>query len=352
MKAKQKSGLRPRAILFAAGIALSGAWSLGSGYYIVFHDHMMVSLLKQQATMQYAYEDRLASLQAALDDANNRNDREDDAQSLRGRDIEARAAKLEANAARLDEILAVNGSTPGVRPHAELDGLRRSGGAGHLDTRLASLETHQRKTIQAWSARIQETATRIGAALAELGLPDADQRASGGPFIPLPDAAATIDTDLDGLRVDLAHRDRLASAIAGLPLRLPVEGRLDVTSGYGTRRDPFLGRIALHSGIDLRGDYGTPVTAAAGGVVTSAGPEAGYGTMVEIDHANGYATRYAHLSSTAAVVGQSVAAGTLVGRIGTTGRSTGPHLHYEVRIAGQPVDPARYISLAEMIADR
>ena len=148
----------------------------------------------------------------------------------------------------------------------------------------------------------------------------------------------------------LARRHRLESAATRLPLRQPIAGALDVTSGFGARRDPFYGRLALHTGIDLRQDYGSDVSAVAAGTVTIAGSESGYGTLVEIDHGNGYATRYAHLSVASVKIGDKVAAGTPIGRVGTSGRSTGPHLHYEVRIAGEPVDPARYLKLAASLA--
>jgi murein DD-endopeptidase MepM/ murein hydrolase activator NlpD len=99
----------------------------------------------------------------------------------------------------------------------------------------------------------------------------------------------------------------------------------------------------MHTGVDLMEAYGGPVLATANGVVTVAGPSGGYGNMVEIDHGNGLATRYAHLSTIDVELHQKVAAGTVVGRVGATGRATGPHLHYETRINGEPVDPTRFL---------
>jgi len=116
-----------------------------------------------------------------------------------------------------------------------------------------------------------------------------------------------------------------------------------VTSPFGYRADPFLGRLALHTGVDLLQAYGAEIRATAAGRVIHAGPMGGYGTMVEIDHGNGLTTRYAHMSELMVEEGETVAEGTALGRIGTTGRSTGPHLHYEVRVDGEPVDPERFL---------
>jgi murein DD-endopeptidase MepM/ murein hydrolase activator NlpD len=173
----------------------------------------------------------------------------------------------------------------------------------------------------------------------------------GGPFVPLSISdgdkafareAALLQTAIDtseGLRRLLPH----------LPLRRPLYAAAEVTSGFGARIDPFLGRAALHTGVDLRDDYGAAVRATAAGVVTSAGPNAGYGNMVEVDHGNGLTTRYAHLSAVLVAEDQKVEAGTIVGKLGTTGRSTGPHLHYETRIDGEPVDPERFLKAGALL---
>jgi murein DD-endopeptidase MepM/ murein hydrolase activator NlpD len=107
--------------------------------------------------------------------------------------------------------------------------------------------------------------------------------------------------------------------------------------------DPFNGRAAIHTGIDLRGETGDPVHVTAAGKVTIAGREGGYGNMVEVDHGNGLATRYGHLSRIDVKIGQMVRIGETIGRIGSTGRSTGPHLHYETRVRGEAVDPQKYL---------
>ena len=124
-----------------------------------------------------------------------------------------------------------------------------------------------------------------------------------------------------------------------------------MTSPFGMRMHPLLGRLAIHTGIDLRGDLGVPVRATATGKVTIAGRQGGYGNMVEISHGDGLVTRFGHLSEISVKLGQVVRIGEMVGRIGSTGRSTGPHLHYETRANGEPVDPQKFLNAGLKLGD-
>jgi murein DD-endopeptidase MepM/ murein hydrolase activator NlpD len=126
-------------------------------------------------------------------------------------------------------------------------------------------------------------------------------------------------------------------------LILPVAGR--PSSGYGMRADPIKHAEINHPGFDLAAPTGTPVSAAAGGTVIHAGPAGTYGNLVTIRHDNGYETRYAHLSAVNTNPGERVEAGQLIGKVGTTGYSTGPHLHFEVRHDGKTIDPAPLLPL-------
>jgi murein DD-endopeptidase MepM/ murein hydrolase activator NlpD len=105
----------------------------------------------------------------------------------------------------------------------------------------------------------------------------------------------------------------------------------------------------MHTGLDLQGETGDPVRAAASGTVTSAGWSGGYGKVIDIDHGNGFATRYGHLSSIDVQVGQTVKVGQIIGKVGSTGRSTGPHLHYETRVAGEAVDPQKFLRAGQKL---
>ncbi len=137
--------------------------------------------------------------------------------------------------------------------------------------------------------------------------------------------------------------DRLTRTLGSVPLRKPVVGELDMSSGFGVRLDPFVRAAAMHTGIDFRGETGEPVRVTANGTVTAAGWSGGYGRMVEVDHGNGFVTRYGHLSAIDVTVGQALKIGQTVGRLGSTGRSTGPHLHYETRVDGEAVDPQKFL---------
>jgi murein DD-endopeptidase MepM/ murein hydrolase activator NlpD len=126
-----------------------------------------------------------------------------------------------------------------------------------------------------------------------------------------------------------------------IPSIWPVQGQ--VTAGFGQRMDPFSGEGAFHSGVDISAPYGTRVEAAADGIVFQAGPESGYGNEILIDHGFGMTTKYGHLSRIYVVVGQEVKRGQVIGAVGMTGKTTGPHLHYEVIIHDTPVNPTKYL---------
>ena len=188
---------------------------------------------------------------------------------------------------------------------------------------------------------------KCASVLAQLGLKlDANPPpAIGGPFVPvaLPSESQSFERALTRVNIARAYADKLSATLVSVPVREPVTGEIDFSSPFGVRVDPFLHVPAMHTGIDFRGSYGEPAHATAAGTVTSAGWSGGYGQMVEIDHGNGLATRYGHLSEIDVRVGQSIRIGQVVGRIGSTGRSTGPHLHYETRVDGEAVDPQKFL---------
>ncbi len=175
----------------------------------------------------------------------------------------------------------------------------------------------------------------------------------GGPFVALPilSDGSTFAAAAHQAEAAIDTAAKLRRVLPHVPLQIPLPGDPEITSGFGPRIDPFLGTPALHTGVDLIDGYDAPVRATAAGIVVSAGFDGGYGNMVEVDHGNGLSTRYAHLSSIDVVPGQIVGLGTVVGHVGATGRATGPHLHYEVRVDGEPVDPLRFMRAgAELVA--
>jgi murein DD-endopeptidase MepM/ murein hydrolase activator NlpD len=172
------------------------------------------------------------------------------------------------------------------------------------------------------------------------------KRAEGGPFVVPPKGDQPRDIGPDAL-------EAMRSLIRSLPLSAPLD-RYQLESRFGPRRDPFNRRVSFHTGLDLSAAYISPIYATAAGTVTYAGYRADYGKVVEIDHGNGIATLYGHLHRYIVSVGQTVGEHTQIGFLGSTGRSSGPHVHYEILVNDEPQDPEKFLGLARVIpaADR
>lgn len=243
---------------------------------------------------------------------------------------------------------------PGAPMPARLESLAMS---------LDRIEREQTRRLSGIVRPAVEAAARLRRAFDIAGLPvdrflpknhaKETQLAVGGPFVAAPTKATDglFERDLSAAQSAIATLDGLRRALPMTPLRKPLAGELQMTSTFGYRADPFFGRPALHSGVDLREEYGAPVKATAAGVVSVASVQGGYGNLVEIDHGGGLTTRYGHLSAINVAPGQQVSPGMTVGRVGSTGRSTGPHLHYEVRMDGEAVDPSRFLKAASALAE-
>ena len=197
---------------------------------------------------------------------------------------------------------------------------------------------------------LRQNLKKINGTIATLGLNERElvERANkyansfvGAAFNPL-----TMDKGLDPKYQKLADGLELWNGLSKmsriLPLGAPIR-EVRVTSNYGTRKDPFTGKPKKHRGIDFAGKIGTELMAVAPGRVISAGERVGYGLTVEIDHGLGFTTLYAHLSRATVARGDWVRQGTVVGLGGSSGRSTGPHLHYEIRYKGEPFDPSKFV---------
>ncbi|MFL6755633.1 MAG: M23 family metallopeptidase, partial [Sphingomicrobium sp.] len=144
--------------------------------------------------------------------------------------------------------------------------------------------------------------------------------------------------------------DQLQDGVIAVPSDKPIKMNVEFTSGFGVRSDPFHAGAAMHPGIDLAGSYGTPIYATADGTVLRAGwNSGGYGNLVEIDHGRGITTRYGHMSAILIRAGDHITRGQQIGRMGSTGRSTGNHLHYEVRIDGRAVNPIPFMKSTDYV---
>jgi murein DD-endopeptidase MepM/ murein hydrolase activator NlpD len=212
------------------------------------------------------------------------------------------------------------------------------------------MEKQQIAALDNMEKRAKASAQRLSQIVAETGLAanrfvsDARPQAQGGPLVPLGNRnAGAFELKLSQTQFAIQQAHRIRKVVAALPIERPLPTEYETTSTFGARSDPFTRAMAMHTGIDFRAPSGAPVRATGAGKVIEAGRAGGYGNMVEIDHGHGLTTRYAHLSSINVEAGDTVAKGDVVGRVGSTGRSTGPHLHYETRIDGDATDPMRFI---------
>jgi murein DD-endopeptidase MepM/ murein hydrolase activator NlpD len=371
-------------------LVIMACWSVMTATYFAFQDDVLARMVARQAEMQFAYEDRLAEMRAQVDRVTSRQllDQEQLEQKLD--QIQRRQSALEQRATTLGNITdpgatgsvragsrnaapPAAGSVPKASPisgpalfgapamrEAKLGSNWMSNPTGakphvtnvqavlaRLAESLDRVEGRQTNTLAALEESYDAKARRMRAALADVGLDHvkATDAGVGGPFVPyrLAPNAGPFEKQVYRINVARAQVERLSTAIVAVPLRKPVDGEIDTSSAFGVRIDPFLSRPAMHTGLDFRGDTGEAIRVTAAGTVVSAGWSGGYGRMVEVDHGHGLSTRYGHLSEIDVKVGQALKIGQSVGKLGSTGRSTGPHLHYETRIDGEAVDPQRFL---------
>ncbi|GLS45703.1 M23 family metallopeptidase [Methylobacterium brachythecii] len=389
--APRRSRLAPA---LAVALCASTVWAGATTYYIVFRDETLGRFFAQVRTVELAYQERLGALQSQVDQTVSERIRSREGFESRLGALAERQALMERRQGILAALGAPEPETTGSiltvptepTPAAQLPqkpfptpepsdaggsfDLRMRGGdrveaperrlglrLARLNGRLDQLAERQSEVLGDLTATTTRTIGRLRSVIARAGLDpsrfDKPERGVGGPLVPLTGDA--FDRALAEAQRSGDEEQRLRRTVATLPLRKPLAQDAVYTSTFGARLDPFTRGLALHTGIDMRAEHGAPARATAAGRVTVAEPNGGYGNMVEVDHGHGLVTRYAHLASFSVTPGQRVEAGAVIGRVGSTGRSTGNHLHYEVRIDGEPVDPQRFLkagaSLAETVAD-
>jgi len=355
------------------GTLLGGALLLGAGYigsaaYLILHDESVAESIERQASIRTAYEDRLSDLRVEIDRLYSR-------ALVQKSEFETELARLGERQARLDArqdvIAGISQAArragiviPRLRPDPETvadDGAPQTEASvtvESLDRAADRLAARQDAFMSAVATALDGRRRTLHNALARIDLePEdtadgSDATSVGGPFVPLASDPATnsFRAAASALVDDIEVYRRMAEIAAATPLARPLESAR-VSSRFGKRVDPFLRRPAMHSGIDFRAASGTGVHATAPGKIVSAGRNGGYGRMVVIDHGNGMTTRYAHLSRISVKKGQAVEAGEIIGKVGSTGRSTGPHLHYEIRRDGKAVDPAPFLDVGAEIKE-
>jgi murein DD-endopeptidase MepM/ murein hydrolase activator NlpD len=371
---------------------------LGATTYLVLRDNLIGATMARQARMQHDYEDRIASLRAQVDRVTSR-------QLLDQQVVEEKVEKLleqqmalTSRHGRIDallegasgqESLPTDGPMPADRPQigikdeasvpttstqafASLLGAKpvtRAGRANlalgyvpmteenvadradklfsHMTLSLKDIESEQMDRIASLASGATQTAAEIAAILERSGIQLDDALAPqpdaiGGPYI-APNPDHDFNATLNTLDAALTRLETVRDTARRLPFANPAPGH-EITSRFGNRPDPFFGGLAMHAGIDFRAPTGTEIHATGAGKVVTAAPSGGYGNMVEIDHGFGLSTRYGHMSRILVKEGDQIEAGDLLGLSGSTGRSTGPHLHYEVRRGKEAVDPIRFLN--------
>lgn len=387
------------AALIGSALAAIAIGYLLATSYLVLRDDLIGATTARQARMQQAYEDRISALRAQVDRITSRQLLDQQLMETKVSELLARQTQLSERHGRLGPILeraenevgdtqATSAAAPKSDENPEITGSLSQAPAYSVaslsagDTRpfslwstrsdpldgetaadradklfvsinasLKAIETQQLSRITTLADSAYKNADAITQALEAAGLPvDSELNKSdvGGPLVPL-DPSQAFDGKVKELDEALDALDEVKKEARKLPLTNPAPGHT-VTSPFGVRTDPILGTAALHTGMDFRAPIGMPAKVTAAGVVTRAGWAGGYGRMIEVDHGGGFATRYGHLSEIDVVVGQKLAAGDVIGKTGSSGRSTGPHLHYEVRHDGEAVDPLRFLTVGKKVA--
>lgn len=371
-------------------IAVLSVAYLAATAYLFFRDDLIRVAVARQSHIQQEYEDRIAALRTQLDSVTSRHlmdqqvlqqkvekllEQQDALFSRHGKlgplleraqesglmpagsdgpagEDPERQASVGGGIQAIDALLGYTAaaSAPGLAyaPLRESRAERTDLVFSRVDSSLRDIEQEQLAKIAGLTVDASRTADAIASILKRTGvnidaLTTASDEGVGGPLLEPETAVAAFDDSVHGLDAALSRLEAVRETAKALPYGSPAPGRT-MTSRYGNRVDPFLGRLALHAGIDFRASTGEKVFSAGAGKVVAAEFSGGYGNLVEIDHGYGITTRYGHLSRILVSAGDEVSAGAVIGRAGSTGRSTGPHIHYEVRRDGRAIDPVHFLN--------
>jgi len=360
-KKRAKRGIHPA--LFYTMFALLLGGNAVQGTALLMAPDIARLLSGQNELVVTAYEDRLAQMRVEIDRLHSRNYAQAGDINLQLQELSAQQEVL-LEQHQLVRALVTKADQLGLASVGDLDSaspqlVTTAAGNPDIAATSASVTQMMDETQMAMSGianAATERTARIVGELSTLGikieLPKAQPDGVGGPLLLAQDGTEAPSPMLEDANAVMeallqykAARDSLQSA----PVHMPLAGGYRQSSGYGNRRDPFTGGRAFHSGLDFAAPTGTSVLSAAEGVVTFVGERSGYGKVVEVEHANGLTTRYAHLSAYLSQRGQKVQTGTPIAKVGSTGRSTGPHLHFEVHKADKSVDPKPFLDTGKRI---
>jgi murein DD-endopeptidase MepM/ murein hydrolase activator NlpD len=356
-----RQGIRPAIFYSMFTLLLSGNALLGTAFLL--SPDIARLLDGSSGQIVEAYEDRITQLRVEVDRLHSRSYAQSGDINLRLQELAQQQEELleqhqlvKALVNKADELGIKAASLPG---HSAGDFASTYAPNGNPDIEAtASAVSLMMDETQIAMSSIAEAATErtngIVSELSELGirvaLPDVED-GIGGPLLAAADDVVAesmvkdANTVMSALLRYKAARDTSDSA----PVHLPISGSFRQSSGFGNRTDPFSGSRAFHSGVDFAAPSGTLVLSAGKGVVSFIGTKSGYGKVVEVTHANGLVTRYGHLSAFLSEKGQRVSTGTPIAKVGSTGRSTGPHLHFEVRKADRALNPKDFLEAGKRL---
>lgn len=371
------------AVIFAFTVGLF--WVAYATVNVAFKDQVLALKERNQYRARLEYEDRIGEMRSTIDKLNRRLLLDQKAYLAKVDDVRFEHDRLVDRHQQLSEFFRQGwlpdpkgttrqqkGSlspqaTPGVQTAGKTTSPRAVdkytsdfaspeeavGPLVELRAYMAQMETREAALLGTVTDYVAGQTTRLGKVYRSLGV-NADKiakssrykpEAVGGPFVAASAAylrSKVLAQSVSDLSTQLDRWETLKFQTTRLPLIKPMAPDHATSSGFGLRKDPFRKSPAMHSGIDFRGSTGSPVHTTAPGTVTKAGWAGGYGKMVEVRHDGGVTSRYAHLSIISVRTGQKVKSGDRIGKVGSTGRSTGPHLHYETRVGGRAIDPLRF----------
>ncbi|MET3925269.1 M23 family metallopeptidase [Devosia sp. 2618] len=357
-------GVHPGLFYGMFAVLLSGNALLGTALLL---SPDIARLMNGQSTqIVEAYEDRIAQLRVEVDRLHSRSYAQTGDINLQLQEL-AQQQEVLTEQHQLVRVLVDKAGALGIEasapPHdfsADTAYAPAMTSSGNPDiSATANAVTRMMNETQYAMTSIAETATvRTDSIVSELSglgirvnLPSG-LNGMGGPLLPAiegGDAASPVVDDANAVMAALLRYKVARESIDGAPIHMPISGNFRQSSGFGNRTDPFSGGRAFHAGLDFAAPSGTTVLSAGKGVVSFVGTRSGYGNVVEVTHDNGLITRYAHLSGFLSEKGQSVNTGTPIAKVGSTGRSTGPHLHFEVRKADNAINPKTFLEAGKRL---
>lgn len=360
-----RHGIHP-ALFYAMFVLLLGGNALmGTG--LLLAPDIARLLNGQTEQVIEAYEDRIAQLRIEIDRLHSRSYAQAGNVNLQLQEL-AQQQEVLLEQHQLVRILVDKADELGLAAQASPDPMQTPAaqallnvpalnGNPDIGATAAAVSQMMSETQSAMSSIAEAAIDRTDSIVAELGdlginvaLPQVEN-GTGGPLLEATEdgADSPMIDDANAVMEALLRYKAARDSIDGAPVHMPIAGSFRRSSGFGNRSDPFTGGRAFHSGLDFAAASGTPVYSAGNGVVSHVGNKSGYGQVVEVTHDDGLVTRYAHLSAYLSKPGQRVSTGTPIAKVGTTGRSTGPHLHFEVRKGDTAINPQAFLDAGKRL---